>query len=137
MDIDEAQAAGNCPDADVDGGRNPTGRCGAEVGTATGANESGSGRAADGAVVERSNLWQAYERVVRNKGAAGVDGITVSNSRHGCNITGQRQGSAAGGRLPATAIRRVDMPKPKGGVRILGIPTVLDRLIQQALLQVL
>ena len=90
------------------------------------------------AVVERDNLWRAYERVMRNKGAAGVDGLTVLElkawlQQHWPSI---RAALLAGDYMPA-AIRKVDIPKPNGGVRTLGIPTVLDRLIQQALLQVL
>lgn len=90
------------------------------------------------AVVERSNLWRAYERVMRNKGAAGVDGLTVHEfkawlQQHWPSV---KAALLAGNYMPA-AIRKVDIPKPNGGVRTLGIPTVLDRLIQQALLQVL
>ena len=90
------------------------------------------------AVVVRGNLWKAYERVVRNKGAGGVDGITVSEfkghlQRHWPTI---RAKLLAGEYIPAP-VRRVEIPKPQGGVRILGIPTLTDRLIQQALHQVL
>lgn len=90
------------------------------------------------AVVERGNLWLAYERVVQNKGAAGVDALTVSElkdhlQRHWPTI---RARLLAGEYRPA-AVRGVDIPKPQGGVRTLGIPTVVDRLIQQALHQVL
>lgn len=90
------------------------------------------------AVVERSNLWRAYERVVRNKGAAGVDGLTVADfktwlQQHWPTV---RAALLAGEYMPG-AVRKVEIPKPNGGVRLLGIPTVLDRLIQQALLQVL
>jgi len=90
------------------------------------------------AVVERGNLWLAYERVVENKGAAGVDELTVAElkdhlKRHWPTI---RARLLAGDYRPL-AVRRVDIPKPQGGVRTLGIPTVVDRLIQQALHQVL
>lgn len=90
------------------------------------------------AVVARSNLWQAYERVMRNKGAAGVDGLRVDEfkawlQQHWPSV---KAALLAGDYMPA-AIRKVEIPKPNGGVRTLGIPTVLDRLIQQALLQVL
>lgn len=90
------------------------------------------------AVVERSNLWRAYERDMRNKGAAGVDGLAVHEfkawlQQHWPSV---KAALLAGKYMPA-AIRKVDIPKPNGGVRTLGIPTVLDRLIQQALLQVL
>jgi RNA-directed DNA polymerase len=90
------------------------------------------------AVVERGNLKLAYQRVVENKGAAGVDELTVSElkdhlKRHWPTI---RARLLAGDYWPM-AVRRVDIPKPQGGVRTLGIPTVVDRLIQQALHQVL
>jgi RNA-directed DNA polymerase len=90
------------------------------------------------AVVERGNLKLAYQRVVENKGAAGVDAITVAElkdhlKRHWPTM---RARLLAGEYRPA-AVRRVDIPKPHGGMRTLGIPTVVDRLIQQALHQVL
>jgi len=89
-------------------------------------------------VCERDNLWFAYERVVRNKGADGVDGIGVSEfkahlQQHWPTIKAKL---LAGTYLPQ-AVRRVDIPKPQGGTRTLGIPTLTDRLIQQALHQVL
>jgi len=90
------------------------------------------------AVVERSNLQCAYQRVVKNAGAPGIDGRTVTELRpwlqaHWPKI---RQALLAGEYMPQ-AVRKVEIPKPQGGVRSLGIPTVLDRLIQQALHQVL
>jgi group II intron reverse transcriptase/maturase len=90
------------------------------------------------AVVERSNLFRAYERVVQNEGAPGVDGLSVSEfkpwlQRHWVRV---RQDLLTGVYQPE-AVRKVEIPKPQGGVRTLGIPTVLDRLIQQALNQVL
>jgi RNA-directed DNA polymerase len=90
------------------------------------------------AVVERSNLMLAYQRVLANKGAAGVDQLAVSElkehlKRHWLTI---RSRLLAGTYQPAL-VRRVDIPKPQGGMRTLGIPTVVDRLIQQALHQVL
>jgi len=90
------------------------------------------------AVVERGNLMLAYQRVVENQGAAGVDAITVSGLKDHL----KRQWPTIRARLLAgeyrpMAVRRVDIPKPQGGMRTLGIPTVVDRLIQQALHQVL
>ena len=90
------------------------------------------------AVVERGNVWSAYRKVVRNGGAPGVDGLPVGSfkgwlQRHWPSV---REALLEGRYLPG-AVRAVDIPKPAGGVRTLGIPTVLDRLIQQALLQVL
>jgi group II intron reverse transcriptase/maturase len=90
------------------------------------------------AVVERGNLMLAYQRVVENKGAAGVDQLAVCElkdhlKRHWPTI---RTRLLAGDYQPQP-VRRVDILKPQGGVRTLGIPTVVDRLIQQALHQVL
>ena len=90
------------------------------------------------AVIERGNVWSAYQKVVRNGGAPGVDGLTVGSFKGWLTMHWPRVRAAllAGQYLPST-VRAVDIPKPSGGVRTLGIPTVLDRLIQQALLQVL
>jgi len=90
------------------------------------------------AVVERRNMQCAYGRVVDNEGAPGVDGLTVAELKpwlkeHWVKI---REALLAGEYQPA-AVRKVEIPKPQGGVRTLGIPTVLDRLIQQALHQVM
>lgn len=90
------------------------------------------------AVVERGNVWAAYRRVVENKGAAGVDGVTVLQFKdwlkgHWPTV---RAALLAGSYQPQ-AVRAVSIPKPSGGERMLGIPTVVDRLIQQAVLQIL
>ena len=90
------------------------------------------------AVVERGNLKLAYQRVVENKGAAGVDQLAVSElkehlKRHWPTIRAR----LLTGAYQPQPVRSVDIPKPQGGVRTLGIPTVVDRLIQQALHQVL
>ena len=91
------------------------------------------------AVCERGNLMLAYQRVVENKGAAGVDGIGVAGfkdhlKRHWPAI----KASLLAGEYMPLPVRRVEIPKPQGdGVRTLGIPTLTDRLIQQALHQVL
>ncbi|WP_260851424.1 group II intron reverse transcriptase/maturase [Halomonas sp. C22] len=90
------------------------------------------------AVVEKANMARAYRRVVANKGAPGADGMTVQQladhlKQHWPTL---RERLLAGEYHPSP-IRAVEIPKPKGGTRQLGIPTVTDRLIQQALLQVL
>jgi RNA-directed DNA polymerase len=89
-------------------------------------------------VVERSNLWSAYQRVVQNKGAPGVDDLTVAEFKDWLKVhwPSVRQALLEGRYLPRP-VRRVDIPKPSGGIRTLGVPTVVDRLIQQALHQVL
>jgi RNA-directed DNA polymerase len=90
------------------------------------------------AVVERGNLKLAYQRVVENKGAAGVDDLTVSELKdHLKQYWPQIRAKLLAGAYVPLAVRRVDIPKPDGGLRTLGIPTVVDRLIQQALHQVL
>lgn len=90
------------------------------------------------AVVERSNMRLAHQRVVENKGAPGVDGLTVAELKDWLKVHWPRVKEAllAGAYLPQP-VRRVDIPKPQGGVRTLGVPTVVDRLIQQALHQVM
>lgn len=89
-------------------------------------------------VVEQANMRRAYQRVVRNKGAAGVDDLTVNELRDWLVVHWPSVKKALlEGRYLPRPVRRVDIAKPSGGVRTLGIPTVVDRLIQQALAQVL
>jgi RNA-directed DNA polymerase len=90
------------------------------------------------AVCERENLKEALRRVKANKGSAGLDGMTVGGitdylKQHWPAIREQ----LLNGTYEPKPVRRVEIPKPDGGVRKLGIPTVLDRLIQQAVMQVL
>jgi RNA-directed DNA polymerase len=89
-------------------------------------------------VYERGNLKEALRRVKANKGSAGVDGMTVGHladylKQHWPAIREQ----LLSGVYEPQPVRRVEIPKPDGGVRKLGIPSVLDRLIQQAVMQVL
>lgn len=89
-------------------------------------------------VCSKSNLNRAYKRVKSNKGAAGVDGMPVDElSAYIKNHKEEIIASLMEGRYQPQAVRGVEIPKPKGGTRQLGIPTVLDRLIQQAIQQVL
>jgi RNA-directed DNA polymerase len=90
------------------------------------------------AVVERENLKTALAQVKRNKGAAGVDGMAVGElpdylKEHWLAIRAQLLDDT----YKPQPVRRVEIPKASGGVRLLGIPTVLDRFIQQAAMQVL
>jgi RNA-directed DNA polymerase len=138
MQIDDATRQATAPDTERDDRMSSMTVSGAEVGSAADGQTKAEGLRQMDAAVERSNLWLAYERVMRNKGAAGVDGLTVFEfkawlQQHWPNV---KAALLAGDYIPA-AIRKVEIPKPNGGVRTLGIPTVLDRLIQQALLQVL
>lgn len=89
--------------------------------------------------LRRENLMAAYERVVRNGGAAGVDGMTVEELMPHCREHWARiREELLSGKYVPQPVRRVEIPKADGkGTRALGIPTVLDRMIQQALLQVL
>jgi group II intron reverse transcriptase/maturase len=89
-------------------------------------------------VVARGNMWAALKRVEQNKGAGGIDGVQVDELRDLVRKAWPqvREGLLSGTYQPRP-VRRVEIPKPGGGTRQLGIPTVLDRLIQQALLQVL
>ena len=89
-------------------------------------------------VCGRENCKQALKRVKANKGSAGVDGMTVQQlpeylKQHWPAIREQ----LLSGTYKPQPVRRVEIPKPDGGVRKLGIPTVLDRFIQQAVMQVL
>lgn len=90
------------------------------------------------AVLDRANLQAAYLAVKANRGAPGVDGMEVAElcahwERHGDVL----REKLLGGTYRPAAVRGVEIPKPQGGQRLLGIPTVLDRMIQQALLQAL
>jgi RNA-directed DNA polymerase len=89
-------------------------------------------------VIEGGNLRRALKRVQQNEGSPGVDGLTVDElpaflKQHWPAIREQLRTS----RYQPSAVKRVEIPKPGGGVRRLGIPTVVDRFIQQAVLQVL
>lgn len=138
MQIDEATKQATATRAESDERNSSMAGMGAEIGTAADGQTKAERRRLMQAVVERNNLWLAYERVMRNKGAAGVDGLGVLDlkawlQQHWPSV---KAALLAGDYIPA-AIRKVDIPKPNGGVRTLGIPTVVDRLIQQALLQIL
>jgi RNA-directed DNA polymerase len=89
-------------------------------------------------ICDRENLKEALRRVKANKGSPGIDGITVNQlddylEQHWSAIREQ----LLSGTYKPKPVKRVEIPKPDGGVRKLGIPTVLDRFIQQAVMQVL
>jgi group II intron reverse transcriptase/maturase len=89
-------------------------------------------------LVSSDNLNEAFLKVKRNRGAAGIDGMTVEEAlpylkEHKEEIVAQ----IIKGRYKPSPVRRVEIPKPDGGVRLLGVPTVVDRVVQQALVQVL
>ena len=88
--------------------------------------------------VERENCRTALRRVQANKGSPGVDGMTVEELPDHLRLDWVRiRAELLSGRYRPQPVKRVAIPKPGGGERVLGIPTVLDRFIQQALLQVL
>ena len=89
-------------------------------------------------ILSRKNMLLALKRVERNKGSHGVDGMPVQSLRkHLVENWPSIKTSILEGTYEPMPVRRVEIPKPDGGVRLLGIPTVTDRLIQQAIAQVL
>lgn len=89
-------------------------------------------------ICKPANLNQAYKRVKANKGAPGTDGITIDEMRaYIATHKDKMIQSLLDGSYRPQSVRMVEIPKPDGGVRQLGIPTVVDRLVQQAILQVL
>jgi group II intron reverse transcriptase/maturase len=89
-------------------------------------------------ILHPENIEQAWKNVKKNRGAPGVDGVTVDDfpewrASHWSSISAKLRS----GKYKPYPVKRVEIPKPDGGVRLLGIPTVLDRVIQQAMLQVL
>ena len=88
------------------------------------------------AICDPDNIEDALKAVVRNKGAPGVDGMTVKQLPDALKARWpQIEVQLLAGRYRPQPVRRVKIPKPDGGERHLGIPTVIDRVIQQAILQ--
>lgn len=88
------------------------------------------------AILDRRNMNKAYKRVKANKGAPGIDGMTIEAAlpylrEHKDELIGR----ILRGKYTPSPVRRVEIPKPDGGIRKLGIPTVIDRIIQQAISQ--
>jgi RNA-directed DNA polymerase len=135
---DEAEVPARVAEAGGAGRKPRTNRGGAELGAATSGQTKSEGHPLMEQVVERSNLQLAYQRVVENKGAPGVDDVSVPEFKDWLKMHWPSVKAALlGGRYLPRPVRRVDIPKPTGGVRTLGVPTLVDRLIQQALHQVL
>jgi RNA-directed DNA polymerase len=119
-------------------GESPRAGRSAETTPATDGNEGLGASGLMEAVVEHRNLQSALKRVKQNKGSPGIDGMKVEElpdylSRHGHELREQ----LLAGKYRPRPVKRQTIPKSDGGMRELGIPTVLDRLIQQAVLQVL
>ena len=153
-DMQSCKAMRQMPDKPEQGQSGRAGRRHGEAGPETASDETGSTlhehpdtgsakpKASTGgllkAALTRGNLQTAWKRVKANKGAAGVDGLDIEQTAQAIRAHWPkiRQELLAGTYRPSP-VRRVMIPKPDGSQRELGIPTVLDRLIQQALLQVL
>lgn len=89
-------------------------------------------------ILEPSNMNFAYKRVKANKGSHGVDGMTVDELLQFLKQNGKQLiQTLLEGNYKPQPVRRVEIPKPDGGIRLLGIPTVIDRVIQQSIAQVL
>ncbi len=120
-------------------GRNASGNA---QGAASAASEEshciGQGTGLIEQMIERGNLNAAWKRVSRNQGAAGVDGLDLERTATLIRKEwDQIEALLRAGRYRPEPVRRVEIPKPNGGIRLLGVPTVLDRFLQQAALQVL
>ena len=89
-------------------------------------------------ILSRENMLEAYNQVKSNKGSAGIDGITIEEMddylRHNWRLTKELIKQR---KYKPQPVLRVEIPKPNGGIRQLGIPTVMDRMIQQAIVQVI
>jgi group II intron reverse transcriptase/maturase len=111
-------------------------RAGAEADTAYGAQPKSQRDRLMSRVVERDNMQLAYSRVMKNRGAPGIDGMRCEDLKAWLKVNwSQAKRALLNGTYRPQPVRRVDIPKPQGGVRTLGVPTVMDRLIQQALHQ--
>lgn len=89
-------------------------------------------------IVEKRNIFEAYKKVVANKGNSGIDGMRVDELLPYLKENYETlKANLLDGKYKVQAVKRVEIPKPNGGVRLLGIPTVVDRLIQQAINQMI
>ncbi len=87
-------------------------------------------------ILDIRNVEKAFKQVTANKGAGGIDGMQTDELRDYLNVNWQTlKGDILSGNYKPQAVRKVEMPKPQGGTRMLGIPTVTDRLLQQAIAQ--
>ena len=87
-------------------------------------------------ILSKDNLNQAYLQVVRNKGASGIDDITCEEVKEYLKVHGNEiRNQILSRKYQPLPVKRVEIPKPSGGIRKLGVPTVVDRIIQQAMVQ--
>jgi len=121
-----------------DRGETPKAERSAEAPTATHEDERSGASGLMERVCERANLQAALKRVKKNKGSAGIDGMTVTELPDYLRASWPRlREQLLSGTYQPSPVRRHAIPKPGGGERELGIPTVVDRFVQQAILQVL
>jgi len=137
----DADQKAEMPELDLWGsGRNPSEHRSMSASKTAGTTDKkpATGKASMEAIVARENMLLALRAVERNAGAPGVDGTTTGQLRSYLRTHWEQvKRQLLAGEYQPQAVRRVDIPKPGGGSRMLGIPTVLDRLIQQAIHQVL
>ena len=136
MTVDEAEALAREASGEATGRNLGSAHAGAEADTAYNGQPKSEKDWLMSQVVDRTNMQLAYSRVMKNRGAPGIDGMRCEDLKAWLQTHWVRvKQELLEGRYRPQAVRRVDIPKPQGGVRTLGVPTVVDRLIQQALHQ--
>ena len=136
MTVDEAEALAREASGEATGRNLGSAHAGAEADTAYNGQPKSEKDWLMSQVVGRTNMQLAYSRVMKNRGAPGVDGMRCEDLKAWLQTRWVRvKQELLEDRYRPQAVRRVDIPKPQGGVRTLGVPTVVDRLIQQALHQ--
>ena len=87
-------------------------------------------------IISRTNMNRAFKQVMLNKGSGGVDRVEIEGFKDQVNKDWRRiKAEIVEGKYEPKPVRRVEIPKPDGGTRLLGIPTLMDRMIQQAISQ--
>lgn len=136
MTVDEAEALAREASGEATGRNLGSAHAGAEADTAYNGQPKSEKDWLMSQVVDRTNMQLAYSRVMKNRGAPGIDGMRCEDLKAWLQTHWVRvKQELLEDRYRPQAVRRVDIPKPQGGVRTLGVPTVVDRLIQQALHQ--
>ena len=89
-------------------------------------------------IIRKGNMYEAFKRVKKNKGSHGIDGLTIDELQSHLEVNGVKlQQNLLDGTYEPLPVRRVEIPKDNGKKRLLGIPTIVDRVVQQAIAQVL